>query len=123
MIKSATLIGCLLGSAMAVSVFIVKYEVQDLEAEFTQLNNSIADERQAIHVLLAEWSHLNEPARLRELARQHLNLDAISARQMGGLNAIPRREQSDNAYPHSAPDDLKLIQAAIREMSAARNTQ
>ncbi len=123
MIRSATLLGLLLGGVMAVCVFVVKYEVQDLEAEFAQLNRSIADERQSIHVLLAEWSHLNEPARLRDLAREHLNLGAISARQMGGLNSIPHRPQPDVLPVEQQADGLSLIQAAIQEMSAAGNPQ
>jgi cell division protein FtsL len=123
MIKSATLLGFLLGGVMAVCVFIVKYEVQDLEAEYTELNQSIAEERQSIHVLLAEWSHLNEPARLRDLARQHLNLGAITARQMGGLSNIPRRDEPAEAYPQTSPDGLTLIQAAIQEMSDTGKTQ
>ncbi len=123
MIRSATLLGFLLGGVMAICVFVVKYEVQDLEAEFAQLNTNIADERLSIHVLLAEWSHLNEPARLRALARQHLNLGAITARQMGGINAIPRREALGESYPELSPDGLKMIQAAIQEMSANGNAQ
>ena len=123
MIRSATLLGFLIGGVMAICVFVVKYEVQDLESEFARLNTSIADERQSIHVLLAEWSYLNEPARLRELARQHLNLGAVTARQMGGLNAIPRRDVPVEPYPELTPDGLKLIQTAIQEMSANGNTQ
>ena len=125
MIKSATLFGFMLGGVLAVFVFIVKYEVQDLEAEFTQLNRNIAQERQSIHVLMAEWSHLNEPARLRTLAREHLNLGSVRAHQMGGLNSIPRRTElgEQPAIDGTSPDNLTLIQAAIQEMVAAENAE
>ena len=125
MIKSATLFGFVLGGILAVVVFVVKYEVQDLEAEFSQLNRNISQERQSIHVLMAEWSHLNEPARLRTLAREHLNLDSVRAHQMGGLTNIPRRTESgDGEVPElEAANNLSLIQAAIQEMVAAESTE
>ncbi|MBT3558197.1 MAG: hypothetical protein HN644_04660 [Rhodospirillales bacterium] len=127
MIKSATLLGFLLGGVLAVCVFIVKYEVQDLEAEYFQLNTDITEERQSIHVLLAEWSHLNEPSRLRTLAREHLNLNTLSARQMGGLNSIPRRDQGGDKDSETMPmmpaDGLQLIQAVIQEMAEGDVTQ
>ena len=124
MIKSATLMGFLFGGVLAVCVFIVKYEVQDLEAEYFQLNTDIAEERQSIHVLLAEWSHLNEPSRLRTLAREHLNLNAISARQIGGLNTIPHRDDKDSErIPEMPADGLQLIQAVIQEMSEGGTAQ
>lgn len=125
MIRGATLFGFLLGSVLAVFVFVVKNEVQDLEAEFTHLNRSIAQERQSVHVLLAEWSHLNEPARLRALAREHLNLDPVRARQMGGLNGISRRTEADeisDKAPEST-DDLALIRAAIQDMAVAEGEE
>ncbi len=123
MIKSATFFGFLLGGFLTVFVFVVKYEVQDLEAEFNQLNRNIVQERQSIHVLMAEWSHLNEPARLRELAREYLNLGSVRAHQMGGLNNIPRRPEAGDEPVPTETDRMALIQAAIQEMSGAEPRQ
>ncbi len=113
MIRSATFGGLVVGGLMAVFVFAVKYEVQDLETDFNALNRSIERERQAIHVLLAEWSHLNEPARIRDLARQHLGLDGLTAGQVGEISQIPMR-----ANPvQEPPDRLAAIQAAVQELA------
>ena len=95
-------------------VFAVKYEVQDLEADYTEINRSIERERQSIHVLLAEWSHLNEPARIRELAREHLGLEGLTVGQVGDMSQLPMR-----ADPLQLPPDrLATIQAVIQELTA-----
>ncbi|MEQ8666389.1 MAG: hypothetical protein RIC16_11765 [Rhodospirillales bacterium] len=145
MFRIATLISMATGALLAVFVFAIKYEVQDLEAEFSRLSRSIERERQAIHVLTAEWSHLNEPARLRALARDQLGLDQISVDRLRALDRVPLRavpeligdpEDENNAgtalaaapsptpaTPRVAakvpsPDDgLARIEAALREMS------
>ena len=107
MMRSATFGGLVIGSLLAVFVFAIKYEVQDLEVDVANLNRSIERERQSIHVLLAEWSHLNDPARIQELAREHLGLGGISAGQVAEIEQIPMRIDT--------PDRLARIQNAVRE--------
>ena len=72
MIRRSTLLSTLLAVSMGLALFVVKYQVQDLEDTLIKINREISDSRQAVHVLKAEWSHLNEPNRLRFLATRHL---------------------------------------------------
>ncbi|MBT7943062.1 MAG: energy transducer TonB, partial [Alphaproteobacteria bacterium] len=72
MIRPAMILISLLAMSLSLTLFVVKYQVQDLEGELVAYNRSITDDRQAIHVLKAEWSHLNQPARLRDLAERYL---------------------------------------------------
>ncbi len=124
MIRSATFVGLLIGSVLAVIVFGVKYEVQDLEAEYIELNRGIERERQSIHVLLAEWSHLNEPARLRNLAMRYLGAGGLSAANMGDLNDIPLRDGPPGEEGvKDPPDRLDVIQAMVQELVAAEQQQ
>ena len=113
MIRGATFGGLVVGSLLAVFVFAVKYEVQDLETDYSELNRSIERERQSIHVLLAEWSHLNEPARIRELARKHLGLEGLTVGQVGDVSQIPMRTDP----VQEPPDRLATIQAVIHELA------
>ena len=83
MIRPAMVLIVLLAASLGVTLFVVKYQVQDLENQLVGINREISDDRQAIHVLKAEWSHLNEPVRLRRLAERHLGLEAVKARQVG----------------------------------------
>ncbi len=83
MIRPAMAVVTLLAASLGVTLFVVKYQVQDLENELIQVNRDITEERQAIHVLKAEWSHLNEPARLRQLSERYLGLEPVTAKQVG----------------------------------------
>lgn len=86
MIRPAMILIVLLAASLGVTLFVVKYQVQDLENQLVALNREISDDRQAIHVLKAEWSHLNEPARLRKLAERYLGLEAVQAKQVGTVD-------------------------------------
>ena len=83
MIRPATILIVLLAASLSLPLFVVKYQVQDFEGELVEYNRALSDNRQAIHVLKAEWSYLNQPARLRNLAERYLGLAAIEARQVG----------------------------------------
>ena len=77
MMRTSTLSILLLAVAIGVGLFMVKYRVQDLEDQLVTLNREIARDREAIQVLRAEWSHLNEPSRLKVLAERHLDMAPV----------------------------------------------
>lgn len=75
----------------AIGVFVLKHEVQKLEGELSQLHRQIVNDQEALHVLKAEWSHLNQPERLKELAQRHLGLEALEPGQIVGFEDLPYR--------------------------------
>jgi len=90
MIRSTTLLCAILAICVGLTLFNVKYQVQDLENELISLSRKIVEDQQAIQVLRAEWSHLNKPARLRGLAERHLGLVPVATEQIvtpAGLGA------------------------------------
>lgn len=91
MIGRGTVLWIALAVAAGVGLFQVSYRVQSLEEELTQVNRQILHEREAIHVLRAEWSYLNEPTRLAELTRRHLPLAPLQATQMIRIEDLPLR--------------------------------
>lgn len=96
--KTATLtlwvtLTCLVGFGM----FVMKNKVQSLEKELAQINSNIQDDVKTIHVLNAEWSHLNNPARLRELASKHISLNPLQAEQIINYSALPFEYERDDA--------------------------
>ena len=91
MIRTVTLTWLSVATAAAVGLFQVKDDVQALEEELTRLNRQILRDRDAIHVLRAEWSFLNDPARLTELSRRHLELAPVAAEQIADFDAVPER--------------------------------
>ena len=123
--KTATLslwisLTCLVGCGM----FVMKNKVQSLEAELAQINKNIQDDVKTIHVLNAEWSHLNSPARLRELASKHISLNPIQAEQIINYSALPfEYEQNEsqrrlaaqrNINSHAEQNRLKKVVRAQR---------
>jgi cell division protein FtsL len=72
-------------------LFKVKYEVVSMEEELNKTHAQIRKEEENIHILKAEWSHLNEPQRLQKLA-QHLDIVPIKTEQIVGMT----RQNSEN---------------------------
>ena len=87
--RPTTLILILLAAALTFTLFKVKYGVQHLEDELSSLNRAINSHQVSIHVLQAEWSHLNEPERLRKLAAKHLDLTPLGSNQIGSIADFP----------------------------------
>jgi hypothetical protein len=63
-------------------LFAMKREVEALNLGFRSLSSQIRDERSAINLLKAEFSHLTSPARLKLLADTHLDLSNINPKMM-----------------------------------------
>ena len=87
--RRTTILIVLLIAALTYTLFKVKYGVQHLESELNSINRAIHSHQETIHVLQAEWSHLNEPERLRKLAAKHLNFEALSSGQIGSVADFP----------------------------------
>lgn len=74
---------------MAFGTFVMKNKVQELEKELVRINHSIKNDMKSIHILNAEWSHLNNPERLRSLAQKHIDLKPAKAEQIIDYAALP----------------------------------
>jgi hypothetical protein len=87
---TGTILWTCLAGAVGVVLFTVKHEVKDQERRLTELNRDIQREQEAIHVLKAEWSYLNDPTRLRALSEKHLGMRPIGPTQVASLDSIAR---------------------------------
>ena len=85
-------IRCLLGFG----ILSMKNQVQGLEKQLVSINKSIQDDIKSIHVLKAEWSHLNNPTRLRKLAAKHISLNPVQAEQIINYSALPFEYEADD---------------------------
>jgi len=103
MIRLTTLIWVALASVVGFGLFQLKHKVQDLEDELARLNRAVLAEQQAIHVLKAEWSYINQPQRLEALALRHLDLQPLTPEQLGALADVPMRTQEEVPIPATAP--------------------
>ncbi|HZT52145.1 MAG TPA: hypothetical protein VFA22_09430 [Stellaceae bacterium] len=113
MIRPSTVLWASAVILVGYAMFQVKYEVMQQEEQLARLNQKIADSREAIRVLNAEWSFLTQPTRLGELAKRYLNLVPIGSAQLGSIEAIPMRDAAQAAAPApAAPPPLPLARPA-----------
>jgi cell division protein FtsL len=101
---------------MAFGTFAMKNRVQDLEKELLRINSSIKEDIKAIHILKAEWSHLNNPERLRSLAQKHIGLNPVKAEQIIDYAALPFEYESSDM-------DRKILARQNINSRAARNRE
>ena len=79
--RVSTILGFVLVALCAFGIYLVKYRVQDLQAELAGLQREIAAEREAMHLLRAEWSYLSKPARLSALQKTYLQMVPVTSAQ------------------------------------------
>jgi len=91
MIRPGTVIWLFLVAATGYAMFQVKYEVMQQEETLARTNKEIAETREQLRVLDAEWDYLSQPNRLQRLASRYLSLSPISAAQITSLDALPQR--------------------------------
>lgn len=117
MIRPAMILITLLASSLGLTLFVVKYQVQELEGVLVEYNSKITKNQEAIHVLKAEWSHLNQPARLRQLAKRYLGMVEIQPKQVGLAKDFFSKSVPSNIFTAAdvKPKDLQLVFPLIPE--------
>ncbi len=95
MIRRSTIILLLVLVMASLGLYRLKYSVQGLEIAFADLERQVAEEQEAIHVLDAEWAHLNQPERLSVLVARYLQWSAIEANQFVAIDGLPLRDTRD----------------------------
>lgn len=96
-------------TACAVSIwfaFHIKYKVQELETELGIARAEMRQDREAIRILEAEWSFLNQPANLADLAERHLDFSPMLAKQVVHLDEIPERGATDSEALEDIIEDI-----------------
>lgn len=100
MIRTHALVWTLLVAAAAGFLFYTSHQAQELEAELEASHRAVIAEREAIRILHAEWAYLNEPGRLRALARRHTPLGpAMPIQIVASIDDIPAVLPGIDALP------------------------
>lgn len=123
MIRPTSAILLILAAAAGGALFHVSFEVSALDDRLAALNRDIKSDREAIHVLRAEWSFLNQPERIEELARRHLDLSPVSGTQLTGAGTLPVRPEREPDMPQidnsARPDRAILLHAGAPRLKPA----
>lgn len=86
----ALAIALLIGSA--VYVYKIKYDTMGLRSELARLDRQIAQERDLIAMLKAEWQKLNSPERIQSLADTYSDLVPLTVAQIVRWQDVPDRQ-------------------------------
>ncbi len=98
-----------LAAVICAALYGVKHEARQAEKGLGVLSVAIAEERQALRLLQAEWAMRTEPDRLQKLADQHLDMGPVAARQIVAMPTL-----SADALPPLDPQsaDRPITRAA-----------
>jgi cell division protein FtsL len=95
----------------AADVYRIKFESTRKAQQVAKLRLDITRERDAVAALRAEWSKLDTPTRIQDLARRHLALQQIETRQYDTLDHLPDR--APDLVPPDAADPIgNLLQGS-----------
>jgi len=72
-------------------VYKIKFESTRKAEQVARLRLDIRREHDAIADLRAQWSKLDNPSRIQELAQRHLALRMIDSHQLDALDHLPER--------------------------------
>lgn len=125
MIRRSTVIWSALAIGVGVGLFFVKHEVQALEERLVAVNRDIAEHRETIHVLEAEWSHLTRPERLEDLGQRLLRLEPVAHDQTIDLSELDERlaeiearrisESTGPAFKKNGKTSVKAVLADLEK--------
>ena len=116
MIRGTTVFWIILAIFAGISMFVVKHQVQSLEGDLQRLERAIVAEQEAIHVLSADWSYLNQPGRLDGLGRRLIGLVPATAAQQTDFTGLRLALESpnSNSAPERTPRNRLRVDAAER---------
>lgn len=95
--KRSTFLFLLIATFLGVATYLVKQNVISIEQDLLIAQKEIFQLEESIHILKAEWSHLNEPNRLQKLVENNLSYSPMEGNQLVSMDKVPSKE-SDKDY-------------------------
>ncbi|MDA9230214.1 hypothetical protein OAI46_03115 [Alphaproteobacteria bacterium] len=92
---------------LVTALYHVRYSAEAEMRAVQSVERSMGVERDTQKTLEAEWSSLNDPRRLQGLAKQHLKLDYLKAKQVLDLR----------------PQEIRSISALLQRAGASDETR
>lgn len=89
MIRLLNAIAFVVAAVLAVALYIAKTEAQDSQDRLADLQAQLAEERRQTNVLNVEIAHLEDPERLRALARRYLGFEPLDPSREVALSDLP----------------------------------
>ncbi|MGF1623894.1 MAG: hypothetical protein ACFCVH_03345 [Alphaproteobacteria bacterium] len=114
MIRASILLWLVLIAGAGAALYQLKYRVIALEDQLAGVRGEIEADRDAIAMLHAEWSYLNDPAQIESYATQHLGTRPSTVRDIVALADIPMAAgQVAPIPPRPGPDGAVPLPPAL----------
>ena len=113
MIRLGTFVWLALLTMIGVGLYQVELGVLAKESELRQINRQIDANREATHVLEAEWSYLNDPTRLADLARRYTDLAPGTPTQIAGFDRLVPRPPAGQPFERGLHEGGGAAAAAL----------
>jgi len=94
--RTVTIVSVAALGILVVGSYRLENEVESMHRRLAGLDADYLQEQRNVQVLRAEWSYLNQPERLQELAARHVDrvgLQPIAPGQTGRLDELPFRPE------------------------------
>ncbi|MEA2936667.1 MAG: hypothetical protein QOC56_171 [Alphaproteobacteria bacterium] len=100
---------CVIAALVAAAAYVykIKFESTRQAERVAKLRMEIRREHDVIAALRAEWSKLDNPMRIQALAKKHLALKPVDARQFDRLDRLP--ERPPDLVPPDAADPIGFL--------------
>ncbi|WP_417485860.1 cell division protein FtsL [Maricaulis sp.] len=89
MIRTLNAIAFVVAAALAVALYIAKAEAKSSQERLEDIQAQLVEERRQINVLNVEIAHLEDPERLRALARRYLGFEPLDPSREVALSDLP----------------------------------
>lgn len=89
MIRALNVLAFIVASVLAIALYIAKTEAQEARQRLVEIRADLAEERRQINVLNVDVAHLEDPDRLRALARQYLGFEPLDPRREVAMSDLP----------------------------------
>jgi cell division protein FtsL len=122
MLRFITIFVMIMLCGVSAGLYHVKYSVDHMEREGETLKSTIAQEKESIRILQAEWSTLNRPSRLQKLSERYLDLVPVQVSQIVDFEAIPVRGQ-EVEVPEPDGGAQSVAKASMEEPITAQTTR
>ncbi|WP_297732863.1 hypothetical protein [uncultured Maricaulis sp.] len=114
MIRTLNAIAFVVAAALAVALYIAKAEAKSSQERLEDIQAQLVEERRQINVLNVEIAHLEDPERLRALARRYLGFEPLDPSREVALSDLPLLA---DARPEE--EGVRRDQALVRQEEGA----
>lgn len=121
MIRALNVLALIVAAVLAVALYVAKTEAQGSQQRLAEIQAELAEERRQINVINVEIAHLEDPERLRTLARRYLGFEPLDPSREVDMADLPLLIETD-PIPE-VPEDMMVSESERRAVAVRAGGQ